>query len=501
MTTLNITPSPETLSALAEALRRHDYTEARAAAALDLPHLGHFFEQAHSLYRYSVLRADPALADLVRLFLINDPIPTGEAVALLGQDLTVGLVRGAMLAVADEGYVRSRYIVSPIDGAWIITDRRVAGGKNRIMPLGHDTYNLVTQTQHRPGGTVLDIGTGSGVQGVLAARWASRVLSVDINPRALDFARMNAHLNGVYERMEFKLGSLYDPAEGERFDVLLANPPFVPHPEYDVLFRDGGVQGEDILHVIIRDAPAHLKPGGLLQIMTEIIYHDEAHAGDKARAWAADGLRGVIFEQDDDFLDIYAQEHVYRAFDAEDTNTTLAQQTAEYQKFLDSVGIHKITHATLHLELDTPAEGVAADQRRPVAVTDVADLRSVSREQVAAALRAVAATKEPGWLSDALDTRATFDPALRVVASWSPADGAALATRVEFEAGCPWRSAEIEPLGAELLRRLATTETVGQWLEAAAELMGRPVPEAMGGLESYLGELVRCRWVDLLPAA
>ena len=48
---------------------------------------------------------------------------------------------------------------------------------------------------------------------------------------------------------------------------------------------------------------------------------------------------------------------------------------------------------------------------------------------------------------------------------------------------------------------MATTETVGQWLEAAAELMGRPVPEAMGGLESYLGELVRCRWVDLLPAA
>ncbi len=279
MSTLSLTPAPETLHALADALRRHEYTEERAAAALDLAHLGHFFEQAHSLYRYSVLRADPALAALVRLFLINDPIPTRVAVALLGQELTIGLVRGAMLAVADEGYVRSRYIVSPIDGAWIITDRRVKGGKNRIMPLGHDTYNLVTQTQHRPGGTVLDLGTGSGVQGVLAARWASRVLSVDINPRALDFARMNAHLNGVFERMEFKLGSLYDPAEGERFDVLLANPPFVPHPEYDVLFRDGGVQGEDILHVIIRDAPAHLKPGGLLQIMTEIIYHDQAHAG------------------------------------------------------------------------------------------------------------------------------------------------------------------------------------------------------------------------------
>ena len=501
MAGLPIIPSAETLARLSERLRELDYTEERAAAALDLAHLGQFFEQAVSLYRYSALRADPPLATLVRLFLLNDPVAIADASAIFDRELLIGLVRGGVLAVADEGFVRCRYLLSPIDGAFIFTDRRVKSDENvnRIMPLGHDTYNLVTQTQQRPGASVLDLGTGSGVQGVLAARWAGRVVSVDINPRALDFARMNGMLNGVLERMEFHLGSLYEPVAGQRFDVILANPPFVPNPEYEVLFRDGGVQGEDILHIILRDAPDHLSDGGILQIMTEIIYHDERGPVEKVRRWSEDRLRGVIFEQDDGFLDIYAQEHVLRAYETEDTNESLAEKVKHYQDFLDSVGIWKITHATLHLLPDRPPRDVDPDSRNPVAVAEVANLRAVGASRVARALEDIARLSEPDWPTRLREYRVQFDPELVVAARWAPAANEGLPARVEFTSGSPWRASELHPMAVELLRRLALQPVLGSWIETSIAELELPPRDGPLILSRMLMEMVHNRWVSLLP--
>jgi release factor glutamine methyltransferase len=76
------------------------------------------------------------------------------------------------------------------------------------------------------GATVLDLGTGSGVLAVAAARTARSVVAVDINPAAVRCARINALLNGVEDRVEVREGDLFDPVAGERFDVVLCNPPF-----------------------------------------------------------------------------------------------------------------------------------------------------------------------------------------------------------------------------------------------------------------------------------
>jgi release factor glutamine methyltransferase len=76
------------------------------------------------------------------------------------------------------------------------------------------------------GATVLDLGTGSGVLAVAAARTARSVVAVDINPAAVRCARVNALLNEVEDRVEVRHGDLFDPVAGERFDVVLCNPPF-----------------------------------------------------------------------------------------------------------------------------------------------------------------------------------------------------------------------------------------------------------------------------------
>ena len=76
------------------------------------------------------------------------------------------------------------------------------------------------------GATVLDLGSGSGVLAVTAARTARSVVAVDINPAAVRCARINALLNEVEDRVEVRHGDLFDPVAGERFDAVLCNPPF-----------------------------------------------------------------------------------------------------------------------------------------------------------------------------------------------------------------------------------------------------------------------------------
>ncbi len=77
-----------------------------------------------------------------------------------------------------------------------------------------------------PDAEVLDIGTGSGVCAVFAARHARRVVAVDINAAAVRCAAINAQLNRLEDKIEARHGDLFQPVAGQRFDLVLFNPPF-----------------------------------------------------------------------------------------------------------------------------------------------------------------------------------------------------------------------------------------------------------------------------------
>ena len=73
------------------------------------------------------------------------------------------------------------------------------------------------------------IGPGCGIQALLAAKHSERVVATDVNPRALAFAAFNAALNGI-DKIEFRLGDGFAPVEGESFDLIVSNPPYVISP-------------------------------------------------------------------------------------------------------------------------------------------------------------------------------------------------------------------------------------------------------------------------------
>jgi len=127
------------------------------------------------------------------------------------------------------------------------------------------------------GGRALDLGTGSGVLAVTLAlgRPGARVLATDASEDALAVARDNAARHSAV--VEFVHGDLWSAVhEGERFDVVVSNPPYVPSAELAGLSRevrrepcmalDGGPDGLDLLRRVVAGAPAHLVPGGTLVV-------------------------------------------------------------------------------------------------------------------------------------------------------------------------------------------------------------------------------------------
>jgi release factor glutamine methyltransferase len=111
-----------------------------------------------------------------------------------------------------------------------------------------------------PDAEVLDMGTGSGVCAVFAARHAQRVVAVDINPAAVRCTGINAMLNHLEQRLEVRHGDLFAPVAGERFDLILFNPPFLRGmPCND---RERAWRSHDIPERFAAGVRDHLKPAG-----------------------------------------------------------------------------------------------------------------------------------------------------------------------------------------------------------------------------------------------
>src|SRR5205085_4146782 len=153
-----------------------------------------------------------------------------------------------------------------------------------VMHLGTETYTLARATIRKRVRSVLDIGTGAGVHAILAAAHADRAVGVDSNPRAVNFARLNAILNDAWNAV-FLEGDLFRPLGGERFDMILANPPFVPSPVYELRYRDGGPSGADVLRRIVASIPDYLQAGGLAQVVTHLGEREGEKYLDRVRRW------------------------------------------------------------------------------------------------------------------------------------------------------------------------------------------------------------------------
>jgi len=164
-----------------------------------------------------------------------------------------------------------------------------------------DTWMLAERMREHPalaGGAVLDLCAGSGALAVVAARAGAReATAVDVSRRAVLSARINARLNRVRVRM--LRGSLFEPVAGERFDLIVSNPPYVPSAS-DALPEsgpqrawEGGADGRALLDPICARAADHLEPGGALLLVHSSVCGEDATLD----RLAASGLEASVVER------------------------------------------------------------------------------------------------------------------------------------------------------------------------------------------------------------
>jgi release factor glutamine methyltransferase len=129
-----------------------------------------------------------------------------------------------------------------------------------------DSYLLQKQVKKYAKGNCLDVGTGSGIQAITAAKkkTVSNVTAIDLNPKALAYAK----INNSHEKIVYKKSNLFSSLKRDKFDTIIFNPPYLPNdPKIKDMALDGGEKGYELLETFISFVPEHLNEKGILLLL------------------------------------------------------------------------------------------------------------------------------------------------------------------------------------------------------------------------------------------
>ena len=269
------------------------------------------------------------LAAAVGAWLLGDPVPAADLDAALPRLGLAGAVAAGLVVEGPDGRVRGAVDLSPYEAdepgrMWIASDltalqRRGPLPPEHVLGVGRASLTLAGATQRRPVARALDVGVGCGIQTLHLLAHADHVTATDLSERALAFTRFNLLLNAdvlgldrerLEDRVRLAAGDLLAPVAGERFDLVVSNPPFVITPRTDpdapvLTYRDGGREGDRIVAELIAALPDVLAEGGTAQLLAnwEIPAGDTADADTapwdaRPRSWVAPGMQAWLLQRD-----------------------------------------------------------------------------------------------------------------------------------------------------------------------------------------------------------
>jgi methylase of polypeptide subunit release factors len=292
---------------LRDALHTADFTYDRVAEAIG--------EEAHrALGRNETLPAlrrttsGGPLDTLVRLFLLQTPVSREAAEralpGLVDRLCNAGLLEQSVSEVAARMDCRP-YGTEDRD-LWVVSDLTpgldgapVAVGPDHVLGISSASTSLAQLTMREPVGSALDLGTGCGVQALHLATHSGTVVATDVNERALRITRLNAELNG-FDNLDVRSGSLLEPVAGERFDLIVSNPPFVISPATAdrLVYRDSGLPGDRVVEHIVRAAPDHLAAGGWCQVLTNWVVARDIGWEERLDGWLAEDCDAFVVQRE-----------------------------------------------------------------------------------------------------------------------------------------------------------------------------------------------------------
>jgi methylase of polypeptide subunit release factors len=207
----------------------------------------------------------------MRMFMYWDPVTPDEARTALGEELSLeALLEVGLLMKTAEGGIRSPFLLG-LAGDLLVFGDDVNDGGEAVMGAGPSTKALARVARPRARlPRALDVGCGAGTLALWLAQSCDQVVATDVSARAVALARMNCWLNRI-ANVECRVGDLLAPVEAESFDLITAQPPFVPRDAAasEATFLFGGARGDELAMRLLRGLGEHLSPGGMALLLVE----------------------------------------------------------------------------------------------------------------------------------------------------------------------------------------------------------------------------------------
>lgn len=307
------------------------------------------------------LRREPRpAAVLARLWAYGDVVDEAALVKLLDGGLLDALLRAGAVWRAADG-LRGGLRLVPFLGLWIASDEM--HGPDPVMGPGATTQVLAQAIGHREG-RVLDVGSGAGSLAlVAAARGAAEVVGIDLHPRAAQWGRVNTALNGL--AAEWLTGDLTAPVRGRRFDLVVAQPPFVVKPPEvrATTYLHGGAMGDELALRLVSELPRVLEPGGQARILFDSPVRADVPLWRRLQdALGDDELQQLLFVSPGNSPELQAIG--YAANSHPSLGSEYAEEVRRYREHLHAQGIERTEHALVVLRHGAGAPGLSVTIER-----------------------------------------------------------------------------------------------------------------------------------------
>jgi methylase of polypeptide subunit release factors len=377
-----------------------------------------------------------------------------------------------------------------VDGDWLLaSDWSVARTgrelrSDHVLGAGGASLMLAQCTVRSPIQRALDLGVGCGVQSLSLSQHCASIVGTDVSQRALTVAAFNAALNDV--ELDLRRGSLYEPVQGEQFDLIVSNPPFVigspASARHD--YRDAGLPGDEVCRRVVAQAHELLRPGGWCQLLANWEILDGAPWSEHPASWLADSpLDAWVVQREVQDPAAYVETWLRDAGSTHDA-AAYAAEFADWHRGLTERGVVGIGFGLVTLRVGQRAQPLRRYQHVPQALA----------QPVGPAIEAWFARHDwldggPSQSADLLLRRARVAADVRIDLRRAPGKEAADEIVALREGGFRW-TATLDPFGAAVLDRVAPDRPLGQVVTAVAEEFGVDIAQALTSAVAVLGRMV-----------
>lgn len=260
------------------------------------------------------------VAVLTALFMLGEPVGAAALETALPRTgvagaLAIGLVVPTQSASGEQRYAPAvdlrPHEAEDAHGSvrwWVASDlgELVTGqalAPDHVLGIGRAGLTLAALTPRKPVETALDLGVGCGIQTLYLLRHVRQVVATDISTRALEFTAFNVALAGVDSaRVQLRQGNLLEPVAGQRFDLIVSNPPFVITPPS---VRQAGLPlmeyrdaGGPILPALVRGLEDHLNPDGVAVMLGNWEHREGTSWRTSVNQWIGKSLDAWIIQRE-----------------------------------------------------------------------------------------------------------------------------------------------------------------------------------------------------------